>query len=396
MKRIEHKLFLLAALAILAGACTSDNGQDATINPGERLVTLALSVPGTPASRGLGADENAIKSVDVLLFTTGTDYFYYRAVGTIDKVSNDKFTVRLPEDTWNVVVLANAREALNDASYPHKSLLTPATPAPGGSTVTRADVLDNLLLHVTEKWPEGGTFKGIPMWGYYNDLLIGAGTASPVDVDPTRAIARVNISLSTEAEGNFALASARLYNYSRAGSIAPAVHASAGANVDGYEGEQWQYVDDHYKAVATHLPEFIDPIPPLKTFGPIVYDIDPAPADPVYKYKEEIYTFEAGEGKDETLDKNTCLVIGGYYKESGAPTYPTDATYYRVDFIKGDGTTYLPLLRNHSYNVVIKSVDGEGEPTAAGAFSNRPVNLLARVLEWEDGGIGDIVFDGQN
>jgi hypothetical protein len=111
MKRIEHKLFLLAALAILAGACMSDNGQEATINPGERLVTLALSVPGTPASRGLGADENTIKSVDVLLFNKDNDRFYYRAVGTIDKVSNDKFTVRLPEDTWNVVVLANAREA---------------------------------------------------------------------------------------------------------------------------------------------------------------------------------------------------------------------------------------------------------------------------------------------
>jgi uncharacterized protein (TIGR02145 family) len=54
------------------------------------------------------------------------------------------------------------------------------------------------------------------------------------------------------------------------------------------------------------------------------------------------------------------------------------------------------LLRNHNYNVVIQSVDGEGYPTPGGAFNNKPANIKAEVLPWNDGSIGEVIFDGKN
>jgi uncharacterized protein (TIGR02145 family) len=417
------KIFPLAALALLAGACVvnmEDGGEPAPVAGDEEcLVTLALAVPGTPASRGLdGDDENEVKAIDVLLFTTdGNDHFHYRAVGSDivnDGVNYRKtFSVRLPEGTWNVVVLANARDAFDNAAYDYKALLAPSIPA--ATNVSRADVLDGLVMQLsnpanpTGKWP-GGTFKGIPMWGYYNGLTIGSIPVTPT-IDLTRAIARVNISLTLPARDNFALESARLYNYNRAGSLAPAVYDGTGTDVEGYDGAQWQYfatpLPARYKAIAPNVPELglgllVDDVSAVKVdatlAGPLVYDINNASnprGTPVFEYPGEIYTFEAAAGSVSGKMTNTCLVIGGYYKATASPTYSTVPTYYRVEFVDGD-ENYLPLLRNHSYNVVIQSVTGEGDLTPWGAFNAKPVNMKAEVLEWDDEAIGDIVFDGQN
>jgi hypothetical protein len=218
MKQIK-KVCLFTMLAIFSGACVV-NVEERVPAPvaGERLVTLALVVPGPPASRGLDDDdEDEIKTIDVLLFTTDDDYFYYRAIGDIDPVSKKNFTVKLPGGPWNVVVLANARGALDNPVYAYKSLLSPAAPA--ATNVSRANVLDGLVLQLqdkTEKWPEGN-FEGIPMWGYCN-LTINASTGSPAaSISLTRAIARVNVSVDNDDDPEapdvnevFSLASVRL------------------------------------------------------------------------------------------------------------------------------------------------------------------------------------------
>jgi uncharacterized protein (TIGR02145 family) len=70
-----------------------------------------------------------------------------------------------------------------------------------------------------------------------------------------------------------------------------------------------------------------------------------------------------------------------------------------VEFVKkeeGKADDYLHLLRNHSYNVLITSVTGEGYPTPGGAYNNSPANIEAEVVEWNDGEVTDIVFDGQH
>jgi uncharacterized protein (TIGR02145 family) len=122
---------------------------------------------------------------------------------------------------------------------------------------------------------------------------------------------------------------------------------------------------------------------PLEVTGPLVYGV---PAGREHDYSGEIYTFEAAAGAATTLSTNTCLVIGGYY--NGV------LSYYRVDFAKSDGT-YLPLLRNHSYNVKIKEVFAAGHASDTEAFDHEPSNTRVEISE-DDGALGHVVFNGQN
>jgi uncharacterized protein (TIGR02145 family) len=397
MKR-ARRLFLPAALAALAGACVVNVDEmdktDASPLAGseERLVTLALSVPGPPASRAALDEEaeNEVKTVDVLLFKTDDHYFRYRAIGSTPENDGDNahktFTVRLPEGTWNIVVLANAREAFTNTAYAHKDLLAPATLAK--TDVSRVDVLNGLVLQLADKtstWPEG-TYAGIPMWGYHDGLAIGPDAAAPTaNVMLTRSLARVNVTVSDDkgARDVFELDSVLLYNYSRAGRLAPLAVTGGGY------GSAWDV--SQTKAVAASLPGLsllADAVTPLEVRGPLGYDV-PTGGEYAYKFTNEIYTFEAASGASGTLPVNTCLVIGGKYQGGSAPLY------YRVDFIDKDDN-YLALLRNHSYNVEIQEVTGEGYPTPWGAYNNTPANIKATVLAWDDAAIENIVFDGKN
>jgi uncharacterized protein (TIGR02145 family) len=398
MTHTTCKITLIAALALLAGACVMNMEDGALVAPaGDRLVTLALSVPGPPASRGMDdTRENAVNTVDVLLFTGNADeFFYYRAIGS--KPDDDgaiykkKFEVRLPEGKWNVVILANARDAIANSS--HLSLLAPATPAKNNTTVTRVDVLNSLVLQTgSDEWET----DGIPMWGYHDGLVINDTPPSIPVISLTRAIARVNVSVSGEtvkgkiATDYFYMTGIYLYNYSRAGSIAPT------ATPAGYATGEWDATE--LKAKAPNLPDplaqLTDKITKLKVLGPLPYTVDDGDK---HDFSRKIYTYEAAPGsmQDDELTGNTCLVIGGYYKED-----PLDAVtpaihgYYRVDFLD-DQKTPLALLRNHSYNVVIQSVSGEGFPTKEGAFNNKPVNITAEIIDWDDSAIGDVKFKGE-
>ncbi|MDR1273786.1 MAG: FimB/Mfa2 family fimbrial subunit, partial [Odoribacteraceae bacterium] len=400
MKQIK-KLFPLAALALLAGACVvnMEDGEPAPVAGDDgRVVTLALAVPGLPASRA-GLDdtgENAVETVDVLLFKD--DKFYYRAIGSNiaddGGITRKKFNVRLPMGTYGIVVLANARAALSG--------IPPATVEPSGDP--RATVLDALEQVVQpagapyKKWTEA--FNRIPMWGYYKDgtnttLTINEGVTTLQPINLTRAIARVDISVKDVMEGvnhvlwnKFSLESVHLYNYSRAGKLAPKVSTGSG-NTDGYDGNQWKNLTipapEGIKAAAPHLPAHTD----LKVKGPLEYVIDDDPALPhVYEYRQEIYTYEADAGTPGDVT-NTCLVIGGYYDGNPAPTY------YRVNFVNSADEP-LPLLRNYKYNVEIQEVNGHGYPTPGDAYANEPANIVVTIVPWNEGGMNDVDFNGQH
>jgi hypothetical protein len=113
---------------------------------------------------------------------------------------------------------------------------------------------------------------------------------------------------------------------------------------------------------------------------------------------EAIYTFEAAAGVVDPADwkRNTCLVIGGYYKGNSEPTY------YRVEFARettpGDPATYehLPLLRNYLYKVEVKEVSAHGWPDEGTAYENKPSNIKVTITEWNDGGLNDITFNDQH
>ncbi|MDR1414425.1 MAG: DUF4906 domain-containing protein, partial [Odoribacteraceae bacterium] len=364
---LHANAFVLVALLVLAASCVAKIDEGAPIvGDGERLVTLSLTTPSSVPTRGLTTlEEDAVHTVDVLLFKD--EDFFYRAIGGQPNASNE-FTVKLPSSAsaYKAVVLANARAMLSAIPVAREQ-------APG---TTRADVLASItqtLSGSVSGWTGTLGTSGIPMWGYYNNLMVNEGSSNPAaTISLTRMIAKIDITVEAPVT-NFTLANVRLYNYSGKGSIAPAASGS------GYEATQWNGT----KAIAPHLPtdakvgdgEHVD------------YTISPAPGS--LSFTNEIYAYEAQAGTANTVT-NTCLVIGGYYEGSASPTY------YRVEFVGTDGTTFFHLLRNHKYAVAIKEVNGHGYPSANDAYINKPANIVVQITAWNDAGLDDITVDGQH
>jgi hypothetical protein len=368
---------VLAAILAFAGSCvTNVNEGNPVASDGEHLVTLSFTVPGAPTR---AMDEEAVETIDVRLFDPSTDNIVYRALGT--KPSAGQFTVKLPSNTYNIVVLANAR-AMIPAAYP---------PATTGASFTN-DTRDVVLAAITKsiapvsahQWP--ATFDRIPMWGYSDGFVVGA--SSPT-ISLTRMIAKVDITVGG-AVVDFWLANVRLYNYSTAGNIAPAAlppTAPAGNRYDGYDITQWNSIPAGIKAYAPHLPTGVK-----ATDDYIAYNADPSKTKDIVEYKNSIYAFEAATGLVYPVagwKQNTCLVIGGYYQSTAFPTY------YRVEFANTTNGQ-LPLLRNHKYNVTITGVSAHGYPTPEDAYNNPPSNITVQITAWNDGGLDDITFDPQN
>jgi hypothetical protein len=394
---LNAKLFALATILALAVSCVTNVHESYTgIDDGERLVTLALTVPGTPATRALpknDAWENAVNTVDVLLFDASGN-FKYRAIGStavddpaaLPKIQKS-FTVKRPVCTnHTIVVLANARAALaaSTVTVPVATL---------SSSPTFADVLDNLVQELASpanKWTDEFETSGIPMWGYHDGLTIALDAIPSVPaIALTRSVARVDLQVGEDADDIFSLASAHLYNYNRAGSLAPAVSGT------GYNASQW----DGSKATAPHLPalaSLANQVAPLKVSGtPLSYSIHAGATVvlgkieyPVHTYNQYIYTFEA-DAVTAGAQTNTCLVIGGYYNNNPTPTY------YRIDFADNNGDC-LPLLRNHRYIVTIKEVHAHGYSTKEEAYANKPANIKVEILPWNGGGLGLVVFNDQH
>ncbi|MDR1415629.1 MAG: hypothetical protein LBI96_07450, partial [Odoribacteraceae bacterium] len=296
---VHVKLFVLAAILAFATSCvTNINESGPVVGDGERLVTLALTVPGTPATRALpknDAWENAVNTVDVLLFDASGN-FKYRAIGStaVDDPAalpaiQKNFTVKLPVCTnHTIVVLANARAALAAST-----VTVPVATLSSGPD--RDDVLDNLvqeLANPANKWTDEFETNGIPLWGYHDGLTIALDVVPTVPVIAlTRSVARIDLQVGEDADDVFSLASAYLYNYNRAGSLAPAVSGS------GYDALQW----DGTKATAPHLPaltSLADQITALKVTGtPLSYPIHAGATvvlgkieGPVHSYNQYIYT----------------------------------------------------------------------------------------------------------
>ena len=392
-------VFLIAALA----SCVRDLGGGKEKSGGDdmALVTLSLSTPASRATRAPGdpvpgsVDENQVTAVDVLLFTKNDDKLYYRASATGDNIKDEAptpylektFIVKLPinpvdgnDDAipYRMVILANASDLLAG--------IAPATLVP--VVTDRETLLDGLARTVT-----AGTKLAPPfmMWGYYTaDLVITESSPStPLSVDLTRAVARVDVSVDKTNASNFVLTSARLYNYSVSGYIAPGVDGA------GYDALQW----DGAKAIGAR-----DPFPAVKvpSDGYIPYNMATDGTDTDTdgdndSFKEIIYTFEAAAGNPVSASSsswktNTCLVIGGHH--DGNPT----ETFYRVEFRSGTDPgpyTYLALLRNYIYNVVIQSVSADGWPTPGEAYANLPSNIAVDIVPWDDGTMNEVVFNGQ-
>ena len=174
-----------------------------------------------------------VNTVDVLLFKTMGNNFYYRASGTTPvkdaAASNNEneakktFTVKLPltpsGESYRLVVVANARAEISEFT----PMLPISTIVPGSATVY-SDVVDGLTRAVALDIPT----TAFPMWGEIANVVISESGTTPASlaVNLTRAVARVDVSVKTSdppepTDPRFTLSSVHLYNRNTAGLVAP-------------------------------------------------------------------------------------------------------------------------------------------------------------------------------
>ena len=387
MERIQHTNLLYTILIILLSgivwSCTDDHvyAIPTTENKGS-AVTFSIKVPGVGIPKSSGpttyslsaADENAVNEIAVLLFDSNGNYTNQPSYVNSSKIITNPedsriktFTIEVPEGTYNMVVLANSNQSLNSV------LSTISVGEP------KAEVLNKLLLTNSGKWnasPGSANYLHIPMWG---EVAVTVSASMPIKtpVALVRMVAKIDVALTTDtAKSKFNLQNVRLYNFNDKGHIVP-------------KAANWN--SETPIATAPTVPSDA-----TKITTPLIYDYadgsitsDPNAATNGIACINEIYTFEAAAGNASNLTNNTCLVVGGYFSDDNI------LTYYRIDFTNTDGTNYLPLLRNHRYEINITDVKGRGLPTALEAFDASATNIESNIKIWDDAQITHIMFDEQ-
>lgn len=385
----RNKLLQALSLVLLIGllwCCSDESAHDIPTIVGEHnTITFSVKVPsaGTPKSTGpktyalAEADENEVSQIAVLLFDSDDNYIHQPIYCGGNSITSDPgnsqvktFTIKVPEGTYDMVVLANSNQSLNDA------LSTISTGQP------KATVLNKLLISNSGKWnatPGSSNYMAIPMWGEAMDVLVREGMSAKTSVTLVRMVAKIDVALtSSAAREKFNLQSVRLYNYNNQGQIVPDV-------------SNWDI--NGSVVTAPSVPSSANRLatPLLFNGSAITSDASSRGVSCI----NEIYTFEAPIGTSSSIATNSCIVVGGIFDGD------SQTTYYRIDMANttgvGEGATitYFPLLRNHNYKVNIAEVKASGLVTPEAAFNAAPANIEASIINWNDAQITEIVFDGQ-
>lgn len=376
MNRICACCMLWAATALLS-SCGTDEvkiGDNSVGRETRVMITLQLPPQAMPQTYALSpADENEIKVIDVLSFRadaskpSGWAFDYNTQGASIANTGETdqhrkQFAVTLIKDLapQTFVVLANARDEIA-----------------GLEQLAKGADKDELLVRLVSSHigkrdaNEVGSendptkaFVPFPMWGEATTTVTDATTE--VAVNMLRSTVRVDVVLGDNvvAAGNFKLDEIRIYNSKNRGHIVPAP-----ANLSGG------------KAVSATVPQG-----DINNASALIYSV-PAAMDKAFE--RSVYLFEAKAAKPGEAAKATAIVVGGTYGDDTSPSY------YRLDFLASDRKTYKDILRNHLYRFNIVNVTGRGRVTADEAFNSAPNNMVVDILEWNDGDVGDIVFDGQ-
>jgi hypothetical protein len=348
----------------------------------EKEIIFQMVVPHDaaqkPQTRSIGEkDENMISALTVLAFRVenNKETYDYSSVGQKSKDNADgsasqKFnvTVKLKEYPQRFVIIANAQTEV--------SVLIGE---PAWKGVEKNVMLANLevALNAGDKWNtiSASNYRTFPMWGESTPEVIvstTSGLKNPISL--LRMIAKINVKLDESVTGltnSFKMKNVRLYNTNTKGRIVPDPKTIT-AN----------------KATAPTIPNSVADYS-KRHLGPIVYSDFNAPGKPDVAMLGAIYTFETASVAKDKATEATCLVIGGIYENDATETY------YRVNIVEDDSITFRNILRNHQYIIKIVAVKARGYATPEEAFKSKAVNMIVNILDWDEGGLKDIVFDGQ-
>ena len=381
-------LLCLPLAAVLLSSCVSSSKETPVAPSNSTEAIFNMTIPGNSATRALTeTDEYKVSETDVIVFNSATGELLYTAYGlnTIVQPNNTtvRFTVRLHETSgvsaYDFMIVANARTMLGALS----SL---------SGTITKTDVQAALLEQVTAGtgWvatPSLTGYKDMPMWGELNNQVIAAANYAATLTRMT-AKADVEVDLSGASSGDsFLLKEVWLYNYNSSGYLVPAA-----ANWGAPSSSEVPAGDDlHARALRPTVPSGV-----LQTGTATAIDYTSAISSDELSLTNCIYLFEAAAGSTAAYMNNTCLVIRADWTPAGGTT---QSGWYRMDFANTNMTTleatYLPLRRNHRYNMKITRISGPGYGSKEEAYNSLPANIINGVVEWDEAGLGSQTTDGQ-
>lgn len=390
---MNHRIFkllrllgapLLAAAAVF-GSCTTELESN-EFSPGggngkgEQEVLLKLHVPGTtkPGEKGgtRAVNKNKEEGIDdlyVLAFKAEADeatdaYEYW--VSAKKGGDNATWTAALKVRDYNqrFIVIANALGANPNLANVIQGL------KPG---TLKSDIKQQLTVTLKDTEKKSGfnakadnDHSAFTMCGQTLPTTIAAGGNINLQVSLYRIMARIQLYFGDKNGGgvaNFTPSTVRLYNFN----------------------DKAQVIPTELGGVVTKTT-----IPADATLqkGEAKYTV----ADNKLEYS--IYMFETAQPANAVADGHAnrpCLVVGGKYNGGTADKY------YRVDLgtpKAGTGNTeldYLDILRNHSYEITVTKVSGEGHDTEQEALESKSANMTATVIPWNETEIGNIDFDGE-
>lgn len=368
-------LYVIISMLLIHTSCQHDDydnkgGDTGKIREFSFVVTLPkFALPEKVSLRSMGQKENEISRIDVLLFkidASGNETLIYKNEATnISQTSNSiKFKSILLEDlNVNIVLIAN----ISNSIITTLNGFTIGTP--------KTTILEALEVSNTGKWDsdENSVYTPIPMYGETGSINITSSTGTIDEIILRRMLAKIDISVQTSA---FTLKNVYLCNYNTLGYISPAWNATTGA----------------ISMNTSSIPNTPDnPNPQTGKDHALKYSVSGASNS----LNSEIYTFEAQESTDnnESIRKaSPCLVVEGEYDNKNY--------FYRVDFTYDSGankSNYMPLLRNHIYDVRIIRAEGIGYNTLEEALNSYTVvsNLKTRIINYDMVEMKDLNYNGQ-
>ncbi len=202
-------------LLLMAASCDDEKGI-AAAGKGEAIVTFAIHIPGagSPGTRSLTeSQESEVREIDILVFEPGGGTYVYAARCNASHITTDEyddriktFSLKLLEGDFDLVIFANARDIIMASSF---------------TGLSKATALAKLEaeLPAGDKWA-AGTFAPFPMWGDIGDITIDETTdLTGNKVKLTRAVARVDVSITGAAATSFQLVHVDVYNYNTRGTL---------------------------------------------------------------------------------------------------------------------------------------------------------------------------------
>lgn len=384
-------IFLLPLYFLFFTGCIDDSSLNPVpVAPESDRIELKLSLESgnfqIPVTRHGAADESAIRNVWVFLFKgNNNSATFVEAVAAVMPAdgSSDKpkVTLKKQSDACRILLLANPESQvfLPDATgrTDYKTLEELKEYIDLNNITTLKEVCDLLTteplqngydIDMGERLPFENGY--LPMSYIYNaDNGINNLTVITATEKMERAVARMIVTYSPEESltGDPTLQEEERKEFVFYG-ISTVINASQrgkwhrlGASLPVSNGDVQEFKCNGYRwdLTGTRAVGDEDLPPPYST-------------DPIYLYESEAVT--SGD--------NPYIIIRAKYTErkgdDSSNKYPGDVIsgtyYYKLELIDKNGTP-LDILRNNSYNFVIKSVRGPGYNSVANAIESKASNI---------------------